>query len=415
MTSNGQPNPINDKIQDTTKLNLIVNQIDFEINEEKQRAKKPGWTTWAILAAIAYLVSYFFNTIEANKNINWVNIFILITLFSIIFDFLFFFRNSLRSPTIGHSKIVRYESSKSAFQTGRLLLFVVLLRNCLLIALTYYFSIIVSAFCVTLVRIYLYSVSSMILIGLILSLFHLPLPSKLSSKFDIRDFIFELVLFVIMVAPILWLGAYVLYKSMAPSIPEIKIGLVVTSISILIMGLSRLSTNSQYVPRLIQLRRSMLLEKLSHESALEQLDLIIHGLTLGEILSPQITAAIDSLNELQNELDVCLRDYNVLDKLIDKEPKEISDDNRILAESLIQSIHNKLKRANELREAGNKRVFKLLNKLKIVEMLSDEVSTEIDKIIKILKKSLDEILNKLETMLQNIDKTQNRLSNSTSK
>lgn len=121
----------NDNLK-SLEIDRIIHFLECEISSRRSEAMRPGWTTWAILGAMASLLWLMFSVLDTNEFISWRNILYITLLLSVSFDFLFLLIRIFSSVEPKHlGSVRRFEYFENSI--GSFLVFILFRAGVLLI------------------------------------------------------------------------------------------------------------------------------------------------------------------------------------------------------------------------------------------------------------------------------------------
>lgn len=114
-------------LRDEWERKTLLDFLRTEIDRQETESKRPGWTTWALFAAGAALISYLLSALEP-AGANWHNIGVLFIFLSVATDCATFLANILRGKPEDQEQQRRFEFTSTYATDSRFFAVVMLLR-----------------------------------------------------------------------------------------------------------------------------------------------------------------------------------------------------------------------------------------------------------------------------------------------
>lgn len=345
-------------------VDRLIHFLEFEVESRQAAASRPGWTLWAIVAAISYLAWSLLALMDNNLKSDWISVYYIFYLFSLCFDLFLILIILIPNP---YKNVLRKNKRLEPFnvQVGPFLFFV-LIRQIALLYTTYYFSTHVSNFN-SMVKISCFVFISLSIFQVFLSqlIYHLnvPIPDTPNVKFLSKTIGYSFLLFWLISGSISVFGLInIIYrKILLPSIIDWRMGLIIFGISVLFLLIFMSKPKSILIMQLDNIRKNIVLGRMSLVEAREQTDIIIFGFKLNHILQKIIKDIVALLNEMHmNSIDLN-SELKIIEKYIADEKAEHSDEERTSMKAVLRSITG---RVNFLKDSQNK-LLKLKDKLRI--------------------------------------------------
>jgi hypothetical protein len=397
------------------EIDRVIRFLEYEINCRRAEAMRPGWTTWAILGAMASLLWLLFALLDTNRLISWQNILYLTLSLSVSFDLFFLLIKTLPSGVnehMGGSRRFEYFSKPIGsffvallLRTGALLSLIILLSPRI--------DNFVEFFC------WLFLWFSLIEVAILLVVYYfkIPIVTKAKPRFKWLLYVFTTVWLISGAIASVGLFTIIRLKIVTPSIPEWRIAFILFGMSILLLIFSRSKPPSILLSQLDHIRQKLSLGQLDLNSAKHQVDLIIHGLTLSDILQSNINGILVSVNNLRSIYEKHDSELRLIERIIDKPQESLKEEDITMVEAVTRSL---TERDSELKSAKlslSKNQNKLSGRLAFFSGMSedlvpdiDSVCEEIDKEIKELNDMTEQAFGRLTRMRDKMDKSRKRLA-----
>ena len=325
----------NDNLK-SLEIDRLIHFLEYEISSRRSEAMRPGWTTWAILGAMASLLWLMFSVLDTNKFISWHNILYITLLLSVSFDFLFLLIRILSSVGPKHlGSVRRFEYFENyigsflvsiLFRTGVLLIFIHLFSPKI--------NNFVEFFC------WLFLGLSLIQILLLLAVYYLqvPISTNPNPRFKWASYIYVMVWLTSGGLATVGLIVIIYSKVLVPSIPEWRIGFIIFALSLLVLIYPHSKPISRLLLQLDDIRQKLSLGQIDLNRAKQQIDLIIHGLTLSDILQSNINDILVSLNTMQNIYEKYDSELRLIEKFIDIPTEKLNKEEKTTVDAVLRSF-----------------------------------------------------------------------------
>ena len=321
----------NDNLK-SLEIDRLIHFLEYEISSRRSEAMRPGWTTWAILGAIASLLWLMSSVLDTNKSISWDNIFYITLLLSVSSDFLFLLSKILSSVGPKHLGSVRRFKYFENY-IGSFLVFILFRAGILLILihlLSPKINNFIEFFC------WLFLGLSLIQILLLLAVYYLqvPISTNPNPRFKWASYIYVMVWLTSGGLATVGLIVIIYSKVLVPSIPEWRIGFIIFALSLLVLIYPHSKPISRLLLQLDDIRQKLSLGQIDLNRAKQQIDLIIHGLTLSDILQSNINDILVSLNTIE-KYDSELR---LIEKFIDIPTEKLNKEEKTTVDAVLRSF-----------------------------------------------------------------------------
>lgn len=389
------------------EIDRVIHFLEYEINSKRSEAMRPGWTTWAILGAMASLLWLMFSVLTANESISWRNILYITLLLSVSFDFLFLlirFFSSVGPKQLGRrGRFEYFETSIGSF------LVLILFRAGVLLILVHLFSAKINnfvEFCC-----WLFLGVSLIQISLLLVFYYLQIPTPTNPNPRFEWIFYICTIFWLTSGGIAAIGLIIIIysKVLVVSIPEWRIGFIIFGLSLLILIFSRSKPISILLLELDDIRRRLSLGQIDLNRAKQQTDLIIHGLTLSDILQSKINDVLVPLNTMQNIYEKYDLELSIIEKFIDIPTEKLNKEDKTTLDAVLRSL---FERQNEILSAKQtllKNKGKLDRRITFFYGMSKDIAPDIENLFEEVNKENEKLNNITEKAFARLDKLKDKL------
>ncbi len=390
----------------------LIHFLEYEINNRILDVKKPGWTIWAILGAIASAIWLTLSVIETSSPLSLANICLIFLLLSILCSSLYILTiklNKIDSKNL-YSNVARFDHFDSIMSQSRLFLIWIFLWSIILIYIFFESQLTDLNFIKKIGYAYLFTCSTSIFIVLIFSFFHIPFPKEPKSNNNLLAIIIGYGLPILGVVTFISSITYLNSKQVLSSISEYKIAFLVFAISTLLLIMTRSKQESSLLIQLKDIYKKLSLGQIDHEIATKQVDIILNGMTLSEALQLEISSVLSALRKLQQEYQNQTSEISILLKYLDPSLSQWDESDVTIIKSIRSSLAN---RTNVIVAAKKDIAIKkkrLQSKISFIRGASsaqgikeiDNVYEEISEVEKNLNKTID-------TSFEQYEKFENKL------
>lgn len=395
----------NDNLNDP-EIDRVIHFLEYEINSRRSEATRPGWTTWAILGAIASLLWLMFSVLDINESISWFNIFYITFLLSISLDF-FFLLNAFLS-SVGFKKFERAGRFKQFDNYMGSYLALLFLRTGVLLIFVHWISqklnIFVEFFCWSFLVINLIQT----LILLVLFYFQIPTPTSPNPKFKVFSYLWHIIWLAFGGIATIGLIGIIYSKALVPLIPEWRIGFIIFSLSLLILILFRSKAIPILLLQLDDIRRKLSLGKLHLNRAKQQIDLVMHGLALSDILQSKINDVLVSFYTVQNIYEKYNSELKIIEKFIDTPSEKLNKEENITLNAILNSSLNRQNEIKSETQTLSKNKAKLSRRIGFFYGMSKDIAPDIEKLMKEINEETNKLNNVTEKAFDRLKKLKDK-------
>ena len=157
------------------------------------------------------------------------------------------------------------------------------------------------------------------------------------------------------------------------------------------------------------IRKKICLEQIDYSTAVKQIDLVMHGLKLGDVLDPQIKDVLHSHNLVVDQYNSFMKDLKVLKEIIKDENKQYTDDEKTTIEALLLSLKNKTAGLRTAQEHSRKYETSLSNHIKFIKSYYSDLAKEIKKLLNDVETSGNKIELAAEETEKELSQLQDKL------
>lgn len=386
-------------LKDTTSaiagnFQSLIHFLDSEIEFIKDRRQQPGWTKWAINGSLATSFWLLLNELEKTKIPSLITIIQCLILFSLLSDLIFSLRNIL------------LESESNYEVTGRFFISNQLAKSRLTLVLIFIRYIFILLF----INLSNYTFLGASLVGyiingwfafayfiaLVLSFLNIPIPNKMKQTGSKINFLLIITMFATGYTTSLYL--YNLFGQ-PEIITGIRIGGLVATIYYLLILISKISIKSPLMESLVNIRRELSLGHLEYQTAVEQVDIVVAGLKISDVLQEyvgNIVTLFDEFNSRVQKISICL---NAIEKINSEAPDNPSDEQKATIEILVSSVESTLLEAKEIVGTKIPSALKPFNwRMETMKRFSDIPSDEIENVMGTIRTAGDNAENQMQEL-----------------
>lgn len=396
----------NDNLK-SLEIDRIIHFLECEISSRRSEAMRPGWTTWAILGAMTSLLWLMFSVLDTNEFISWRNILYITLLLSVSFDFLFLLIRIFSSVEPKHLRSVRrFEYFENSI--GSFLVFILFRAGVLLILihlLSPKINNFVEFFC------WLFLGWSLIQILLLLALYYLqvPISTNPTPRFKWAYYIYVMVWLTSGGLATVGLIVIIYFKVLVPSIPEWRIGFIIFGLSVLMLIFSCSKPISRLLLQLDDIRRKLSLGQIDLNRAKQQIDLIIHGLTLSDILQSNINDILVSLNTMRNIYEKYDSELRLIEKFIDTPIENLNKEDKTTVDAILRSLTERQNEILSAKESLLKNKAKLDRRISFFYGMSKDIAPDIENLFEEIDKENEKLNNIVEKAFGRLNRLKDKV------
>jgi hypothetical protein len=370
-------------MENTDKINSEIDRtihfLEYEIGKRRSEISRPGYTIWALLLAIGSLLWLMLAVLGKTDSISCQKIFFIALFLSVAFNFFFLFLIFCSPSRIkmerreGRFRFLDERISFFLLELVRVILVLMLINqasdllNLFILGSCYVFEgihLIHVSFCI----IYIYS--------------RMPFPINVRPKSKYNKFGFAISAIWVTSGAFATIGLFcVLYSEISLiKISEWQIGIIIFSLSILVLLLFTFKDSPALLEQLDNIRQDLSLGQIDIKTAKSKIDLIIHGLTFNNILQSKINTIFQLINDIRN-------DFRILNAEISqtRSAKNFMEEEKISIEAIAGSIFDRFLVIKEKLDELNKRIDKVRKKIFFFSGMSKEIEKEATVIIDEIK------------------------------
>lgn len=380
----------------------LVNFLEKEIEFLRDERKEPGWTKWAIGGSFATLFWILLGEFEKSLISPFTVMQFLIAI-SLLADFFFYIRGFVIDASQSYNTNGRYVGTERLAQ-NRLMIISLIFRYILVFVFVYLsvqresFYLIVVGYLTATWHIFAY------LILLVLSFTQFPIPIRLKPS----GWIWKAASFSGILA--IGYGAIIYFfhalETQSGVFDNLRVSLLIAALYYLMILIFRMPAESPLINSLVKVRREIVLGRLRHKDALEQVDIILLGFKLSNVLEDYIVRLVDLLNDANLKIQKIESYIEIIQKML-TENNVVSEKSALTVESINLSLNALM---GELNEISRKRIPKALSPLRwrieFIKRYSDSFSDEDLQVLEEIIGASDRLNRQIERVfgkLQNID------------
>jgi hypothetical protein len=188
-----------------------------------------------------------------------------------------------------------------------------------------------------------------------------------------------------------------------------RLGMLLFAAIFLVLAMSRQEYKSAILPHLHDLRRRISLGCTGYDEAARQTDLLLHGLTIGNVLQPQITDALNAFTEDQSLIDRCHSEFCALQDILRKMESADSAPSRRSIHDLLESMSALSKKEVEAWQRCDNAVAILFKRSAFLLRMSPDAANDACAFVEEIGKALQSRHEKLRAIQQSVEDIKNSL------
>jgi hypothetical protein len=387
----------------------IIRFLEFEISSGRSEAKKPEWSKWAISGAISSLLWLGLSVIESSDDITFLNAILLVVLLSLFFDLYFIIKRIIISFDLEKGQDKKRFIKLGTEAIGFLI--AISVRSAIILFLISLITSFMSNFVYYSCNVFVVTTLLTTSLSVPISIFKIAIPQKSNPKRKYKYFwyIQALLWIVSGLISVVGLSSILYKKQIILSVSDWKIGLICFGLSILMVLLFRSKPQANYLKLLEQIHKKVSLGNMDIKNAKTQIDIILYGLTLSNVLQPNISQVLDAQNSLLKIYDDFCSELAVIEKFIDTPKDQISDEDD---KAVYAALKSSTEKPDQLENGINQitvRSDKLLFKFSLIAGMDRDSVPEMKKLFKVIDESKENIKKAFYILRKRLDSLKEKL------
>jgi hypothetical protein len=366
---------------DKWERKTLLDFLRLEISRFETTAQKPGWTMWALFAAEATLISYFFFAVD-QKLPDWKVVGVLFVFLSVGLVCSRLFVGLFKVIDKSSETQCRFTFANADSDHSRLEM-IVMLAYIVIVYVIYrsvpfglgYLS---SKF----LEVFILAAIIVLVIGVVASFFPLPILKSNTSK-----------TVLVFVAVFVGIGTVacvdILVKnSHLASVHDWQVASALVAISCGVIFLSRLHQAPTFIGELKYIERRLVFDQLTVDEAKDKVDRILYGMTLGHLMEPHVRRALQDLDAFESKVKELVKQLEVLRDAIDDTREEEDEELTTKLKMLVVGVRSTFGEVKNLRKRASHSCEKLLNKMSMYAKRVPDISTEVNALLERIKPAI---------------------------
>lgn len=363
-----------DKLEkNTSSPELLVELLNEEINRLDSFPTRSGINPWILLAAFAAIIWMIFPKVY-DYSANYLDLILPFLLLYVFHDLITYLINTLKpNDTNGPGKTGRFQLTNINIGGDRHSILLELIKVGIIITMISYISNIYKSYGIKLLYIPYSMIALFLPLMFVLSFFEFPLSLKSGSKNKIATILIILI-FILCLSVGSWFLIEIGIQN-KPSMISWQISGSFLVISIIIGLLAKSNRESSpLLNSLIDLRRDIILNKISFESALNQTDIVFSGLSISHLLQDEVEKILVLQRQISKLLHTIANEYEATKNAAINNP----DDKCTLCSSLTRSVKSYTKEVKSLTIEFTKKYKKLTFRSHILLSMSSSTESSVE-------------------------------------
>lgn len=302
---------VDSKSNNEPSRELVAKLLQDEIRAAHDAATRPGWTIWAIYAALASIIWVLMDLIESG-GIDWRRVGLLFIATSIFVDAIYIFVILINNPKEDSGHEIRFLTRNNLSQ-NRLHIIGLFLREAIILVMLYIVNPNIPIYQLRLTKLFLFATNIVTLLFVIFSFILYILP-----KYDagIKSRIVYVIMMVVGFIASLFLLYGLLIAPVVPSILEWRVASILLAGSILLLLLARDHYTFSPTGQLESIYRQLCLGRINASQAAKETDLALYGLTVDIALQPKVGKVLEAFHPFHLAINEAKRAACALRQLI---------------------------------------------------------------------------------------------------
>lgn len=347
----------------------ILQSIDVEIDNGRKDQQLRGWTSWAILGAIAVIIWLMLIVIEGAR-FSIYRIFLIFVILLVADDLIDLISDAvspIRSEPTTSTRFYRFSQILGA---NRLFVLCYFARSLTLLIMGFIFYYCVIRISAIMFVCYYGFISFGAIVVFVLSFTRLPVSLQITNRWaSISKLI---IVFIILIGYVnfWWKTRDILLMS------EYKVGLLLAAFTFLVFRLVVSTHGSWLHLQLVALRRSFALGDIDSISALRQLDITLRGMEMSDIIQHDLGEILRLIEIVQREMSEARKILDEVDQSIMQKQKTTSE-----MENLLQVIESSFSRFPDLVDALSLKVDRFSGRIRAILILHPKTTKHAEGIV----------------------------------
>lgn len=388
------------------RTSLVAGYLANEIETIESQNTRPGWTTWAILGALASLTWLLLDTL-GSQPIRWQPVWALIVALSLALDAVYLLNILISGQAVPIKEAARFQASRVQLADKRFFLFAMLLRYIALAVIVHLQLAWLSHLPWFLVNFYLYVMGVLALVSFILSCAGSLMPTPNSASKNTLAFL---------PFPILAIGSFAVTASLACThyvlvLREWRVALIIVALSSLAMLLGLTQQPSPLLGELKDAYRRLCLGETDVSDVVKEVDLILFGLSLDLALQPDIAEVTDAYGSVLYEMAQAREAIGTAAGIVGDGQHCLTDSQKVIAEALVDSSTDHLMRAQTANDSAFLADRQVSRRLALICRFAPGSVAHLQKIFERLEEPLQPLAHERERLQSEFKAFQEKVNN----
>ncbi|MBA7532364.1 hypothetical protein ES705_24590 [subsurface metagenome] len=347
----------------------ILQSIDVEIDNGRKDQQLRGWTSWAILGAIAVIIWSMLIVIEGAR-FSIYHIFLIFVILLVADDLIDLISGAITPIRSEPTTSTRFYRFSQILGANRLFLLCYFARSLTLSIMGFIFYYCVIRISAIMFVCYYGFTSFGAIVVFVLSFTRLPVSLQITNRWvSINKLI---IVFIILIGYVnfWWKTKDILLMS------EYKVGLLLAAFAFLLFRLVVSTHGSWLHLQLVALRRNFALGDIDSISALRQLDITLRGMEMSDILQHDLGEILRLIEIVQREVSGARKILDEADQSVMQKQKTISE-----MENLLQVIESSFSRFPDLVDALSLKVDRFSGRIQAIRILYPKTTKHTEGIV----------------------------------
>jgi hypothetical protein len=382
---------------DVASTQMLIDLLEFEIDRLEEGRKQPGFTLWALVAAIATLLWAGLSVLESAQHISMSVVGFLFLTLNAAFDDLRSLWALLTADASSTSQSRFRLSTDMLGQSRPRLLFREIRFGFSLILLTQVVNSVhpTATICLK----FYYGLGAIAVVaGIIFSFLPIAMPAKnaLSKRAVVAGFVFTSILTVGMVGLVVPLSkGYVV-----PTVLEWKLAAIATAIILALDLLLSGGKDNPLFETLIDLRRKLATREIGYAAARAQFEVAIGGMAAGSVLQRRVESVLRGARAALAHLSTAATELETLKNQYGRMP---ANDRNTFGEALVKSASTRVDEARSEATASAAALRRLMIPVGILAGMAPGSKPEVMEIFSQAKAAVENVQTKVESQMLDIE------------
>jgi hypothetical protein len=325
------------KLQDR-RVERLVDLLEFEVGRIRSEQRRPGWTTWALLAAVATAGWLILSELDSQHVELSRVLFVSLVLF-LLYDLIQLLVSVSAASPVREASDPRFRITRVLFSQSRLSMILDFTRYVALLLIAATNPLLTSGPARHVLYVYCSLMILSAALGMTLSFVDIPIPTSRPRQ-PIADVVLLLIYLALVMSTVgvIWRLASV---GSSVTIPEIRVAALVVAGLVCLSVLTRSHREFPFLSTLEDIRRRLGLDRIDYEGAKRQTEIALEGLGVSDLLQREADLILGRIRQLAGAERDSLQELRSLLSTLPDDLRNISDEKAALIDVVTRSVKSR--------------------------------------------------------------------------